>query len=511
MSFTGYNLQKIKVPGSSAEYNINMEPNYLPEFDQIIPKYDRTTGIYIELMEHGKTKRVEIKRNIYEKFYHNLVDPTAVELMESYMPMRVEMTKHLVNKTYAKGFEKPAAIQRLVIVALIEGRDLLAQSKSGTGKTHGFLMGNLFHYDPYDSALQHVFITSSHEVARQIYEQAKNMLPDQAKVALCIGQKRGTSTRGSFRKDASSQQQSSQIKDIKNAQVLVCTMGKFNDLFINRKLIDTTFLKTFCVDEFDAIVSSNRQDENSTQEQMANIICNIPEFTIRSFFSATTDENSSAIAHHYFRDSSPLNDEPVDNFEEDYRGPGDPLLIFLDEDDTTLDGIVQYYVELRDTEDKNNVLIDIIRNCRIDQLCVFANTKERVQDISNCINGHIKNGMPLMPCGIMHSDMSSEARTKIFQDFGKGTVRILVASDVAARGLDVHGVSLVINYDMPNDLATYIHRIGRSGRYGRKGKSISFIVKTEDTDETAKIDEINKVSTKSKVMPLPDNIAELAI
>ena len=511
MNISDFKFNPIIMQGT-VPYNINRNVDILPEFDQIVPEYNENDGISLRLHENNNVTKVEIKKTVYEKFFYKMDNPSNRELMREYMNMKVDVVNHLVTKTYARGYEKPSPIQKLSIPALISGKDVLAQSKSGTGKTHGFLLGNLFHYDPNDEYLQHIFITSSHEVATQIYQEVKYLLPSNALIELCIGQKTQSSS-GGFKSASKTRSNYQLINDISKAQVLVCTMGKFYDLYINRKLISTKFLKTICVDEFDAIVGSNngRSSTKSTEEQMAEIIQSIPEFTQRSFFSATASIEPVEIAFKYFRNWYDMDDQPITDTNVDNRGPGEPLVILLDATDNTLDGIIQYYITLQNTDDKDGVLLDLLMNCRIAQLCVFANTINRVIGISEYINRHIKKGLPLIPCGVLHSDMTTVARNKIFEEFKNGTVRVLVATDIASRGVDVQGVGMVINYDMPNDLPTYIHRIGRSGRYGRKGIAINFVVSVEGNDEMEKINEINLVSVNSKIMPLPNSIANIAI
>lgn len=508
-----YDLREITVPGTGVKYYVNNDIPMLNNFDYIIPKYDETNGIHLELIVDGKKHIVQIKREVYRK-YVAPEDLNSDEFRRAYMETRCEIARHIVSQTYMKAYETPSAVQKISIVGLIMGKDAVVQSKSGTGKTHAFLTGLLWNYDPYDAGLQSVFITSSHEVATQIYEQALDLLPKSAKISLCIGHKRTGRTHGGF-KSVSTGGKSlyQQINEIKQAQVLVCTMGKFYDLYINRGVINTEYLKTLCVDEFDSIVSSNgnRSNANNTEDQMAQIIMDIPEFTQRAFFSATNDVCSAEIANSYIRPYDHDDDEPITDFDNDNRGPGKPLIISLDSCDNTLDGINQYYVPVHNDREKNDVLTDLVTQCRVNQVCIFANTKARVIAIADLFRDYSRINNIIMPhSSVMHSDMSSNDRNKTFEEFKEGKTRMLIATDVAARGVDVQSVSMVINYDMPDDLATYVHRIGRSGRYGRKGTAISFVTITGSCNEMIKIDEINKISLHTEVEPLPEHVVNIA-
>ena len=505
--------------------NINRDANsiiLLQNFNDIVPYYDETNGLHIKVYnkETNKTNIIPLNNSValgmlteylkkmnddqyYEIFVDGKKNP-SVEFYQNFLNAKVPIINNLISNTYAKGFEFPSAVQAISIPELITRKDALIQFKSGTGKTHAFLTGLLWGFDPSDNELQYMFITSSHEVASQIYVQAKELLPTNTHISLCIGQKKeGNTMVGGFKTTVNTSSLNNHTKtmkeereEINNAQVIIGTMGKIYDFLFNKKWVRTLkYLKAICVDEFDNIVSSKSKSRNSTivstEEQMAMIIQSLPTNTQRAFFSATVSEESLHIAHSYFRKYSP--------------NIGEPLILLLDLEDYTLEGIKQYYVQIKTFVQKKEVLIDLLKQCRIAQAIIFANTINTARDIENLLN---TQDIPFSTA-IFHGSLSASTRNSIFEDFKKNKIRILISTDVTARGIDVQGINLVINFDMPDDLQTYIHRVGRSGRYGRKGISISLIICNELKDENKKVKIINECSKNSKMEPLPENLSDL--
>jgi superfamily II DNA/RNA helicase len=232
----------------------------------------------------------------------------------------------------------------------------------------------------------------------------------------------------------------------------------------------------------------------NTQVQMAQIIDKIPEDTQRVFCSATVTTDALSIANSYFR---PYSIE---------MSIGRKLVVLLDDDDYTLDQIRQYYVVCQNQTDKENNLRELLSVLKITQGIIFANKIETADHLRMMLS-HFQ--FPI-PTAIFHGKLSGVERESIFTDFRKGRYRLLIATDVASRGLNVDGINVVINFDMPNDLPTYIHRVGRSGRHGRKGTAISFILHDGGRNrEMEKVDNINECSQNSKMTALPDRIDDL--
>lgn len=496
-------------PIKIGEHNCNVnrkgdEMIFLTDFSDVMPIYDGGREPFLEIKSKKTGEVTKLRLNNYaasRMYIPNSDRMSDEEFFSKFVERKRSMVEILTGRTFAKGFEAPSAVQALTIPELIQGKDALVQFKSGTGKTHAFLFGCLWAFDPYDKELQHIFITSSHEVALQIYEQVKFLLPSEENISLCIGQGQRKEGSGGFKSPigTSGLKRPKTIREereeVQNAKIIVGTMGKIYDYVCNKKWIKSDYLKTICVDEFDNIVVSRSKTKSSTvmstEEQIKAVISMVKPCTQRIFVSATVSQQSLEIAHGYFRQYSPV--------------IGEPFIVLLDIEDYTLEGILQYYVKCISTEEKICVLKDLLGQCRITQSIVFVNRIETAEKITVEIEKFYKKNRIEAIIKKFHADMGAEERKQVHQDFVSGKVRLLISTDVTARGLDVQGVNLVINFDMPNSLETYIHRVGRSGRYGRKGVAISLIME----GEMKKISEINDCSKQSEMTPLPEDLANL--
>ncbi|AZL89424.1 translation initiation factor 4a [Megavirus baoshan] len=490
----------------------------LTGFDDTIPRYSIEDGPYIELMNR-KENTSKIMRLSDSACRTSLIKGGSKMTSDEYFPLFVEKKKeyvqnYLVKNTFAAGFEIPATVQSLVVPELIQRRDSLIQFKSGAGKTLAFLFGCLWGFDPTDDKLQYIFITSSHEVAAQIYDRAISILPSSARVAMCVGQKKNINGVNSNFKESNIIGTSSlnnrpktmkeEREQIRQAQVIVCTMGRLYDFMCNRNWIPSTkYLKAICVDEFDNIVTSRSKSKNSsimsTEQQMAEIIHYIESEapndtqndTQRVFFSATVSSESIQTAHSYFR--------------KNHGHIGNPFIVLLDAEDNTLEGIKQYYVPCQNYAQKKDILMDLLKQCRISQCIIFVNRIETANDLKIYLDDQYIS----TNSAVFHGLLSADVRKNIHEDFINNKIRLLISTDLTSRGLDVQGINLVINFDMPEYLENYIHRIGRSGRYGRKGVSISFVIINNNNNEMEKVKRINECSNQSKMLPLPRDLANL--
>lgn len=494
--------------------NVNRKPNYnlykLTEFVDLIPIYNNGE-IYLKLSkQENDTALMHLGdasiRNLYIKDHEGM---TKEEYYKKFIEIKEQAINKLIGRIYAMGFEKPSPVQVITIPEMIRGADTIVQFKSGTGKTLSFMVGSLWNFDIDDDVLQFIFITSSHEVATQIYKQIIDLLPNNAEVCLCIGQKKiNTKSMGGFTSTINTSSLNKGFKSIKEereelkrAQVIVCTMGKFYDYFFNKNMIPSTkYLKTIIVDEFDAIITSKRNNRNndedsknlSTDKQMEDIMNKIPQDTQRLFFSATVNMESISTASEYCR-----------NIDDTYGV--EPFICMLDTDDYTLEGIRQYYVKCTNYEQKKTILDDLISQITITQAIIFTNKIQTAIDLQM----HLKNLKNSINACIFHGELTSAERKDIHNKLITGRVRYLISTDVTARGLDIQSVNLVINFDMPGDQETYIHRVGRSGRYGRKGLAISLVLTNEYMNEMLKIETINEFSVNNPIVDLPRDIRDL--
>jgi translation initiation factor 4A len=339
----------------------------------------------------------------------------------------------LLRGIYAHGFEKPSPIQRKAIKPIMDGCDIIAQAQSGTGKTGCFTIGTLSRVDPNIPYVQGVIMAPTRELSKQIMYVLSSILSQtkNINVQLLIG---GTSTESDREK----------LNTIRPHIVVGCP-GRIHDM-IRRKYIDTSHIRITVLDEADEMLSSG------FKEQVYNIFQYLPSDVQIGLFSATMPPELHILAEKFMRD---------------------PVKILVTSEMLTLDGIAQYYVALEDDNIKYEALKDLYGQISVSQCIIYCNSVKKVSDLHEAMTA---DGYPV--CCI-HSGMDKKMRDESYKDFINGKYRVLISSDVTARGIDVQQVSTVINFDVPKDIHLYLHRIGRSGRWGRKGMSINFVTKRD--------------------------------
>ena len=361
----------------------------------------------------------------------------------------------LLRGIYGYGFEKPSAIQQKAILPIIKGMDVIAQAQSGTGKTAAFAIGSLQLVDVAKDEIQCLVLSPTRELAQQtaiVYNFLGECLT--VKISLLIG---GTKIGADLEK----------LRE--GPQVLVGSPGRVLDL-IRRKQITLGYLQTFILDEADEMLSKGFLDN------IREIISLIPTTTKILLFSATMPKEIIDMTTKFMKD---------------------PARILVKNEELTLEGIKQYYVFLK-KEDKLDVLLQIYRGIEIAQAIIYCNSKRSVDFVSEELKkkGHMVSSI--------HGDLKQIERDNVMRDFRSGATRVLITTDLLARGIDVYQVSLVINYELPREKETYIHRIGRSGRFGRKGNAINFVTPTEK-DELENIQKFYNTTIEQ----LPTDLSEL--
>ena len=371
----------------------------------------------------------------------------------------MELPESVLRGIYSHGFEKPSAIQKKGIVPIKEGRDVLAQAQSGTGKTGTFTIGSLSRIDPSMKRVQVLVLVPVRELAQQIEGVAK-----------ALGQHMGVSvysaTGGTPLRD--------DIKAIeRGCQFLVGTPGRIYDL-MNRNVLTSEFIRVLIFDEADQML------EDRFKEQVMCILQRgFPVETKIALFSATMDSDVIEVANQLLRD---------------------PVKILVNPEDVPLDGIKQYYIPLESEDWKYDVLCDIYQQLNINQALIYCNKRQRAEWLAE------KMSTAGFPLSFIHGEMDVEERKKRMKDFRNGVVRVMISTDMLARGIDVQQVSLVINYELPNVKENYIHRIGRAGRFGRKGVTINLISK----DESRARDEIQD-HFKITMSELPNDLSSITL
>lgn len=495
------------------EHTVNVSDNRyrLTDFHNIIPLYDVKNGLHL----NNDSTIIPLGINVpYYTYIPKSDNMTDDEYLNEFVQTKKPFASYLVEQTFKLGYEKPSPVQALTLPYMVQCTDMIVQFKSGTGKTHAFIMGTLMGFDMTDKKLQYIYITSSHEVAAQIYNNIKSIMPEETNVALCVGtgmklpaETSNMDVRSSFKGSKNFLQKTTKTaselrKEALNAQIIVGTVGKIYDYACGsngRAALDMSNLHAICLDEFDALVTARTQRASTsmtTDLQIAQIFDIIKsgknaDKVQRVFFSATVSEESLNTVKNYLR---PYN-----------KVYGLPFVALLYNKDYTLQGIKQYYVTVAEDQDKFDALVEFIKQMRIVQACIFVNKIEKAIYLKN----KLAERSPPITTEVFHAHLSAEERKTIHNKMMSGEIRYLISTDVAARGLDIQGVNLVINYDLPNELAVYIHRVGRSGRYGRLGTAISFVVVNHPIDEMRKIEEIRNHSENSVLAELPNDLANL--
>lgn len=343
----------------------------------------------------------------------------------------LELQEGLLRGIYSYGFEKPSAIQQRAIRPVIDGRDTIGQAQSGTGKTATFVIGALQRIDYSHKQCQTLILAPTRELANQIYKVVL-ALGDylQVKCHVCIG---GTSIRDDI----------DRLKD--GVHVVVGTPGRSFDMISKRHLrIDD--LLTFVLDEADEMLSRGFKD------QIYDIFKTLPPNVQVCLFSATMPPEILDMTSKFMRDA---------------------VRILVKKDELTLEGIRQFYVAIEKEEWKLDTLCDLYETLTITQAIIYCNTRRKVDYLADQMS---KRDFTI---STMHAEMDQKERELVMREFRSGSSRVLISTDLLARGIDVQQVSLVINFDLPQNMENYLHRIGRSGRFGRKGVAINFVTNND--------------------------------
>jgi len=339
----------------------------------------------------------------------------------------MNLREEILHGIYAYGFERPSAIQQRGIIPLVQGHDVIAQAQSGMGKTATFCIGILQRIDIQSQTTQAIIIAHTRELAFQIESVIRSLAQHtDIKFSLSV---RGVPVRDN-------------INELRqNPHIVIGTPGRINDM-IGKYALNTETVRILVVDEADEMLSQGFKD------QLYNIFTKLPKEVQVGLFSATMREGFFDLTNNFMRN---------------------PVKILVKNDELTLEGIRQFYINLERNDYKFDTLCDLYNVLTISQSIVYCNSRRLVEELAY----RMRERNFTVAC--IHGEMSSREREETMAGFRNGANRVLIATDLMARGIDVQQVSVVINYDIPRNIDNYIHRIGRSGRYGRKGVAINFV------------------------------------
>jgi translation initiation factor 4A len=368
----------------------------------------------------------------------------------------LSINENILRGVYAYGFEKPSVIQGKSIPKIISGGDIIAQAQSGTGKTGAFTIGSMCRIDDSKKETQVLILVPTRELAEQVYKVVKELSSyTEITCMKVIGGTNVTMCRDEL---------------TKCPHVVVGTPGRVLDM-ISRRYLYTSGIRTLIFDEADEILSYGFKD------CIYEIVQTMGKDTQICLFSATMPDEILELTDKFMKS---------------------PEKVLVKKEELTLEGIQQFYVNTKHSDWKYDVIVDLYDIINVGQCIIYINSKNRIVDIYNKL---LKDNYPV---AYITGDRTVPERNEIMEQFRSGTIRVLLSSDLLSRGIDIQQLSLVINYDLPREKETYIHRIGRSGRYGRKGVAINLISDRE-------IDYLKHIESfyDTKINEMPSNIGDL--
>ncbi len=398
---------------------------------------------------------------------------------------------NIIRGIYSYGFEKPSSIQARAIRPVLSGHDVIAQAQSGMGKTGAFAIGTLGRIDENLNAIQALVVVHTMELALQIDTVFRQIAKYTGiRFSLCI-------------KGIPPQENIEKLSGVRGGKphVVIGTPGRVLDMLhrrdreTNKYIIDQNTIRLIVLDEADEILGTSqemysrkkREPEPGQEgqnpenvgflEQMFKIFkCMPPDIQV-CLFSATMGKEFFEITKDFMRN---------------------PLEVLVKTEELTLDGISQYLINVEEQKYKFDTLCELYSLLTINQSIIYCNSLRSVENLSRMLRDNN------FTVSYIHGQMPANERELTMADFRSGKSRVLVSTDLLSRGIDIQQVSVVINYDIPIKVESYLHRIGRSGRYGRKGVAINFMTK----DDERRLHQIEQYYS-TIVEPLPADLSRL--
>jgi translation initiation factor 4A len=383
------------------------------------------------------------------------IESNGTDSVESFEAMNLK--QELLRGIFSYGFEHPSSIQQNAIPPLLHGRDLIGQAQSGSGKTAAFAVALLERIAASDSkGCQGLILVPTRELAQQVTRVVTQLAQYMdLRCHCCIG---GTRVREDIRAIEA------------GTDIAIGTPGRIYDL-ITRQVLTLTRLRMLVIDEADLMLDRGFQD------QIKQIMATLPGNTQLALFSATLPAEVLSLTQLFMQN---------------------PVQILLKQEVLALQGIKQYYIAVEKDAWKNDIICDLYANLDIAQAIIYCNSRKRAEELTSYLSEKD------FAVSLIHGDLDAETRSSVMRAFITGKDRVLVSTDLLARGIDVQQVSLVINYDVPTSVNTYMHRIGRSGRFGRKGVAITLA-----TSEDSKTLQTLEQHFDTHICELPEDLAEI--
>lgn len=345
----------------------------------------------------------------------------------------LELNDNVLRGIYSYGFEQPSVIQQQAIKPIMMGKDIIAQAQAGTGKTGAFTVGALSRINVNEKTNQVLILAPTRELTLQI-----------AQVITSIGGQLNGLIVKTLVGGSSIDEDVASIK-ANVPHIIVGTPGRVYDMMRRNHIRGRNF-KLAILDEADEMLSSG------FKEQVYNIFQHFNNNIQVALFSATLPDSIYSITDKIMRD---------------------PVRINVMAEKLSLEGIHQFYIALDNDTQKYDVIKDLFSSLNVTSTFIYCNSVRRVMDLYEAMK---EDGYPV---SCIHSSMSKAEREANLKSFRTGEYRIMISTNITARGIDIQQVAVVINFDIPKDVHTYIHRIGRSGRWGRKGTGINFVTRRD--------------------------------
>jgi len=367
----------------------------------------------------------------------------------------LNLNADLLKGVYLHGFTQPSKIQIKGISSINTGKDCILQSQSGTGKTATYLLGIMNRLDSEEKGCQGIVITPTRELAGQVHDVASDLTKyTNYKIAKCTGGSDLNQNR----------------TDLKTSSVVVGTLGRICHM-INEKKINIHKIKFIVLDEADDLLS------DGISEKLQEIFDKAPSGIQVILISATMSINVFNASKQFMHD---------------------PIKVLLKNNEVIVDLISQFYLDIENEEYKFDTLLDLYNLISTSQAIIFCNTIRKVEWLEQNLK---QNNFPIT---VIHSNMTQSERDNVVKDFRDGKTRLLLTTDLLSRGIDIPQVNMVINYDLPPNKETYVHRIGRCGRFDKKGVAIT-MVKMADPIDTKTFNKM-KHFYKMDIKEMPESV-----
>lgn len=369
----------------------------------------------------------------------------------------LNLSREVLQAVEDLGFEKPSEVQESTIPLILDGSDVLAQAQTGTGKTASFGIPMIEKIEDNCDSLQALVLVPTRELARQVSDELKKLAKHKKfiKVVPIYG----------------GADMGKQLRELKRgASIVVGTPGRVMD-HMKRKSIVLDEISFLTLDEADEMFDMGFRDDMKTIIERTN-----PKRQTL-FFSATFDNN-------------------IKEFSKLYQN--NPAKVIIEKKELTAEKIEQFYLELNRNM-KTEILNRLILIHKPKKSIIFCNTKRMVENLE------LELAQKGYKVDSLHGDMRQSSRDNVMKKFRKGTIDILIATDVAARGLDVSDIDVVFNYDLPQQAEYYVHRIGRTARAGKKGLSFTFVT-SRDYPKFKEIEKYAKIKMEKMKLPTKSDV-----